>query len=214
MGRRLIRQDELFPIQSRADESKVRRNHSVIQCSIPSCESEDSVINGTQSGAFGCEILTRRFTRLGWYVGRVPGTHLCPKHNRNKRPERTILTIVQPEKIEVEEKQECAVAKPEMTFADRRIINAKLEEVYHDELNGYRAGWGDQQVADALGTNVAWVEQLRAQNFGPAEGNAEVSALKHELAEMGKQLDAFRSEGARLVEAYKQLAERVGKIAG
>ena len=101
-----------------------------------------------------------------------------------------------------------------MTFSDRRIINAKLEEVYHDELNGYRAGWSDQQVADALGTNVAWVEQLRAQNFGPAEGNAEVATLKRELAEMSKQLDAFQSEGARLVEAYKQLAERVGKIAG
>lgn len=206
--RKNIRADEVFPIKSREDESKIRRSYTHIECS--GCDNEASFVNATHGGKMGIEIISRRFTRLGWYVGQVVGSHLCPSCNP-KRQERTVLTLVPTKKIE---EQECAVAVREMTFADRRIINSKLEEVYQDELVGYREGWSDQQVADSLGTNVGWVEQLRAANFGPAEGNAEVATLKRELAEMGKQLDAFQSEGARLVEAYKQLAERLGKIAG
>lgn len=207
--RKNIRADEVFPIKSREDESKIRRSYTHIECS--GCDNEASFVNATHGGKMGVEIITRRFTRLGWYVGQVVGSHLCPTCNP-KRQERTILTLVPTKKVEEEE--ECAVAQREMTFADRRIINAKLEEVYENDLVGYRDGWTDVRVASDLGTDTSWVEQLRAANFGPAEGNAEVATLKRELAEMGKQLDAFQSEGVRLVEAYKQLAERLGKIAG
>ncbi len=105
------------------------------------------------------------------------------------------------------------VPKTEMTFSDRRIINAKLEEVYADELTGYREEWSDERVAVELGTQTAWVAELRAANFGPAEGNALVAELKREHAELSARMDRFQTEGAALTQALNALGERIKGVA-
>ncbi len=46
----------------------------------------------------------------------------------------------------------------ELTRENRRIILAKLEEVYVDEKTGYSPGWTDAKLALDLGVPRAWVK--------------------------------------------------------
>lgn len=65
-----------------------------------------------------------------------------------------------------------------MSRADKRIIYNKLDEVYADELTGYRGNWNDERVALDLGVPRDWVSTIREDTFGP-EINKE--KLKEEL---------------------------------
>ncbi|GJE78131.1 hypothetical protein [Methylorubrum suomiense] len=199
--RRNIKQELIFPVRSVEDESRKRRNHNFIECSH--CPETASMPISVSAGAMGEEVLTKRFTRLGWYVSRVPGGHLCPTCNPTKQ--RAILTLVTPKPDNAEEP---TVAR-ELTFADRRIINAKLEETYENDLVGYREGWDDSLVAADLGTSVLWVEQLRSQNFGPAEGNRVIVELRAEQEQLAKRMEAFRTEGQALAAAFAELSAKL-----
>lgn len=59
------------------------------------------------------------------------------------------------------------VAEPprQMNKEDRRLIWGKIEEVYLD--NAYSSGWNDKKVAEDLGVPLAWVKNIRDENFGP-----------------------------------------------
>lgn len=63
------------------------------------------------------------------------------------------------------------------TRDDRRLIFAKLEEVYLDESRGYDNGWTDHRVSTDLGVPRAWVELIRNENFGPTKDNPEIREL-------------------------------------
>lgn len=80
---------------------------------------------------------------------------------------------------------------------DRRIIFAKLNELYIDEHKGYCEGWTDQRVAEDLGVPRAWVEALREENFGPVKSNTETSEFLH--------------EAEKVLSQAKQLADNVEK---
>lgn len=204
MGRLL--DNVLFPTRNVQEEGGERRKHHIISCSH--CPNEATARAATGAGGLGNEMLTRKFSRLGWYVSRSPGGHLCPTCNPTK--ERAVLTIVRSEP----EKEE-PVAQPtpktvrDMSFADRRIINAKLEEVYENELVGYRAGWDDEKVASDLGVETAWVAELRNQNFGPATGNQVVVEIQAEQKQLQKDLEAFRAEGERLAKRVIAISEKM-----
>lgn len=204
MGRLL--DNVLFPTRNVQEEGGERRKHHIISCSH--CPNEATARAATDAKGLGNEMLTRKFTRLGWYVSRSPGGHLCPTCNPTK--ERAVLTIVRSEP----EKEE-PVAQPtpktvrDMTFADRRIINSKLEEVYENELVGYRVGWDDEKVAHDLGVETAWVTELRGQNFGPATGNRAVVEIQAEQKQLQKDLEAFRAEGERLAKRVIALSEKM-----
>ncbi|MCR6673294.1 hypothetical protein [Devosia ginsengisoli] len=68
----------------------------------------------------------------------------------------------------------------QMSREDRRLIFAKLEEVYIDEKSGYSAGWNDDAVAKDMACPRAWVEEIREQNFGPqkSDQSAEVISIR------------------------------------
>ena len=80
-----------------------------------------------------------------------------------------------------------ASARPprQMSREDRRLIFAKLEEVYIDEKTGYSTGWNDDAVAKDMACPRAWVEEIREQNFGPqkTDQSAEVVAIRAALNE-------------------------------
>ncbi len=71
----------------------------------------------------------------------------------------------------------------EMTREDRRIVFAKIEEVYLDETTGYIKDWNDERVAKDLNCPRKWVETIRDENFGPAHAalNPQVIALLDEI---------------------------------
>ena len=58
-----------------------------------------------------------------------------------------------------------AAGSNQMTRAERRIIFAKLEEVYEDEERGYKVPWTDAAVANRFGPGAA---HHAMATFGPA----------------------------------------------
>jgi hypothetical protein len=54
-----------------------------------------------------------------------------------------------------------------MGKTERRIIFAKLNDVYLDEKVGYADDWSDAKVAQDLGVPVEWVALVREPDFGP-----------------------------------------------
>lgn len=83
-----------------------------------------------------------------------------------------------------------------MSRDDRRIIFAKLSDVYVDEKVGYAQGWSDHRVATDLGVPRKWVEDIRKENFGDVAINEDMEQFRREaealLAEAREKLDAIR----------------------
>jgi len=155
-----------------------------------------------------------------WSLGATPDKDRCPNctakdaveaRRAAKKPE---LTIVKS-------------APVEMQREDRRIILAKLNEVYLDEQRGYDNGWSDHRVAEDLGVPRKWVEGLREENFGPAGDNeglrkfaADVKALVADLAALSARADeltklgnALADDAKRTRDALRPLERQVAAIA-
>lgn len=97
------------------------------------------------------------------------------------------------------------------TREERRIIFAKLEDVYEGEATGYSKGWSDHRVADDLNVPRAWVELIRSENFGDAQDNSEVRAFMVALDRMreeAKLLEKRSSEALTAALSAKQKAEQ------
>lgn len=102
-----------------------------------------------------------------------------------------------------------------MEREDRRIILAKLNDVYIDEASGYQSPWTDRKVAEDLGVPQAWVAELRDENFGPAADNQEIREMLKNVEAQAKDAvklladaKAIRAEGAALVERINELNRR------
>ena len=210
MGKVSEHVSSIFPSKSLpVGDTGQRRRHHVIACS--NCPAEGTSPSANDAGGLGLPELTRRFTRQGWYVGRVPGAHLCPDCNPTRQ--RAVLTVVPTPEPEKEEPMAEAALPRELSFADRRIINAKLEEVYENDLVGYRAGWTDEAVAKDLGIDPVWVAKLRSENFGPATGNRVVTELRAEYEALQGEFSAWRKQGQSIADRLDEV-ERKLKASG
>jgi hypothetical protein len=185
-----------------------------IRCS--GCPETDHVVN-TARTAMPSDVVATRFRRAGWEVGATPAADLCPacvQRRADLRPKTkgatpASLPRVLP-KSKVESMTVIAAAPPrEMSLEDRRVIFAKLNEVYIDERTGYSNGWSDKRVAEDLGVPRAWAEQIRAENFGPARDSEEVREFLATAA-------ALRADVEKLAGDLKALivrADAIGKQA-
>lgn len=106
-----------------------------------------------------------------------------------------------------------ADAPRQMTREHRRAIIEKLTAVYEED--GYGGDWSDAKVAQGLNVPVAWVAQLRAENFGDAtESEADREqrkAMQREVNTLKTDLKAVRADIARALDAA---AQADGKIPG
>lgn len=97
--------------------------------------------------------------------------------------------------------------KFEMTRSERRIIYAKIEDVYSKEDNGgYIAHWTDQLVADDLGVHVEWVAEIRDENFGPEKNPVDTAKLLAE-AEAARHAAFIKEAGELVASATEILAK-------
>lgn len=142
------------------DEGPAQQTYT-IKCSA--CEHVDSIISSKPSGGLPVDAIKKKFGQRGWEVSRNARRHLCPDCTQ-KKPN---LKIVKESPVANNTVVAVAVEPPAMQREDRRIILAKLQDVYLDEEQGYSSGWSDQRVAGDLGVPLAWVEALRDENFGP-----------------------------------------------
>jgi len=172
--------------------------------------------------AIADEQVPQKFEALGWRVGkrRDGRDDRCPSCvNREQEARRRHLHVVQSEESEPVAQNNTPVPKPvltpspvdkprEMSRDERRLIFAKLDEIYIDERSGYSAGWTDARVANDLGIPRAWVTKIRDENFGPGTSE-EVEKFLAEAAELAKIWGEIRTEQDMLRERICETQKRV-----
>lgn len=166
-----------------------RRIHTyTLTCS--KCGCVDHIGQQNMGEAVAQDQVPKKFAAKGWTVGRRAQDDLCPEHTRQeeeRRRSRPALKIV-----EAPVQQLKADPPRKMSFSDKRVIIAKLEDVYVSEQVGYDTGWNDERVANDLGVPRAWVEEIRDANFGPIRvDEASVAAIQHAEALLQKANDAL-----------------------
>lgn len=157
---------------------------------------------------------SQHFRNQGWLVGNGPRMDTCPEcRDRKRKPDLKVVEKVSPAKAD---------EPREMTRADRRIINDKLDEVYDE--NAYVVPWTDASVARDLGVPVAWVAQVRDEFFGPAGSNPEfddfmekaapvISDMRNLFAALHGQVEKVEAMRPR-IEALEKMAKRIEKEVG
>jgi hypothetical protein len=197
-----------------------------LRCASDGCGFEAEVIDRTRTG-MAPDVVEKNFKRKGWEVGVNEKHDFCPacveqrrlERRARRAPQATALKLVSTQGESMPQVAVTVDAPRKMGFDDRRIILAKLQDVYLNETSGYQSPWTDAKVATDLGVPQAWVEELREQNFGPAADNQEIRAMLDRVeinAKEAKNLlheaKAVRAEGAALVERINSLNARAVDI--
>lgn len=164
-------------------------------------------ISATNGKAIPGEVIVKRFEAKGWRVSEKSVAHdICPKclaGEQSARKEAALKNAVQPT---VSTLAAPRADPPEpMTREDKRVIFAKLNEVYVDEKTGYGPGWADGRVASDLGVPLAWVLTIREENFGPDASNEEIRGLV-------KQAQACSDDVKKHVDTIAYLGEQIRKL--
>ena len=166
------------------------------------------------SGRFKCGPehpgIARHFETEGWAVGGGSAADRCPTCLIVKPGEKAVsslrLVIQEEAALAAAKEKQNAPAEREMTREDRRLILAKLNEVYLDEARGYERGWTDHKLATDLGCPKAWIAELREVNFGPARDNEEIREFAEKVKELGVESRKLEKEAADI----KQRSDRIG----
>lgn len=154
-----------------------------IKCS--KCGSQEKISCNNRSGSMPPEGVTARFRSKGWYVSNKEGHDICPscldaQKKVSSKKENNVVAL----------KPEIIVEPPrEMKREDRRVIFAKIEDVYLDETQGYSSGWSDKKVSADLGVPLAWVKAIREENFGSEGHNEDVKAIIVEGKDLLNKID-------------------------
>ena len=136
---------------------------------------------------------------------RNPRHHLCPKCQEKRAKVIPMTSTEKPIAVGL-------VPPREMSREDRRIVFAKLNDVYLDERAGYSSGWSDQRVADDLNIPRAWVKSIREENFGPDGASEEIRAALYEAKDVIGAARKHQDEIARMKAAAESLLKRAATL--
>lgn len=178
---------------------RVRRGgkaNSALRITCARCGRQDEFIQ-TSERRLPNLAAAQRFRNIGWIVGATARKDICPNCQQRKEP------------MAAEEVKPAAVPRAEqpreMSKDDRRIVFAKIDEVYVGEEKGYDAGWNDERVSKDLGVPRAWVTAIREEFFGPA---ANVGAVEDIL----RQIDEKMKESEQVILHVQRLQHRVNEF--
>ena len=172
------------------------------------CGATDTLPLGSKSNGYPTALVQQKMRHKGWEIGNRASSDLCPdcvdkKHKKHNKPEEkmenNVVTFIKAEPPQP------------MTREDRRLIFAKIDEVYLDENTGYSEGWTDQRVADDLGVPVAWVKDIRAENFGEERNNA---AITKQLDEAKALLDKAKKLHVDSKDELRDMMSKIDKVSG
>lgn len=148
-------------------------------------------------------ILMRKFSNMGWVIGRLSSRHRCPTCVSSTKPLAAALSVVSNNTNHQKEHLAMAPTKIDSGVSpvalhnasrevhglhrdDARVIYAKLDGVYLTERTGYSGGWTDARVSKDLGVPIEWVADVRERWFGPDSNVAateQIAASKAVIAE-------------------------------
>ena len=135
---------------------------------------------------------TEKFRKDGWKVGKNAHQNRCPGcfsaikiAATRKRKEELMNTTskVVPIPTQTNGPPPIEEHRP-MTRDERRIIFAKIDELYVGDKTGYVDGWSDARIASDLGVPRAWVSGLRDEYFGPEMNENAITDAKMLLVEI------------------------------
>lgn len=86
----------------------------------------------------------------------------------------------------------------------KRLIDAKLDEVYDSSKGGYLSGWSDKRVASEEGVMVEWVALVRDFGHGP---NTTANDYSKEMKAMQDLHKAIKESERIIVASTEKLAE-------
>jgi hypothetical protein len=78
---------------------------------------------------------------------------------------------------------------------------------------GYQSPWTDQAVAKDLGCPLAWIVQVRDDNFGPASDNSEIRALLGRVESAAAEAKAVLNETKAVRKEVSDLVEKINSLA-
>lgn len=184
-------------------------------CATPGCGQQGEVLD-TAYKALPNDVVERKFRQKGWEVGHDSRDDFCPSCVATKIAKRRgsklkPISNVVPLREDTTMPLANGEALPEMSRSDRRIIFAKLEEVYKDEEHGYQGGWTDQTVARDLGAHIpaAWVATVREENFGPVRSNEDVVDMLRRVEVAAVEAKVALAEAKKIRSETSALVERV-----
>lgn len=195
--------------------------HRGVRVTCSYCEATETIaVNTFAHGRDDDEkierIIARKFEKIGWKIGTNAKQNLCPPcfvrvkqaAQRKSQEKNNMVNKVVP--LNGAAAAAAAPAERVMTREDRRIIWTKLSEVYLNETTGYTPGWHDARVANDLGVPLAWIVELREQNFGPAVGERMTTLL----AEAREVLGEIKATGdiEPVVRRLQDLIDRARRI--
>jgi len=164
------------------------------------------------------DFVVRQADIKGWHVGKVSAAKdRCPdcralyrrKSTITRRP--TVAAQQEPPTMEMPKLN--VVATPparEMSKDDRRIIFAKIDEVYTGDH--YAGGWTDKRIAEDLNVPRAWVEEIRSTFFGEARDNEEVRQFLADLAALKPTLETFAAERQKAIRRMDDLTTTITRL--
>jgi len=203
----------VFALYSIQVEGGLKR---VAKATCGHCNKSQVISNNTQSKSSGYDddIIERsiasKFERHGWKVGKSTTQHRCPSCF-------TAIKVTAKRKAGTMDKDKdkdkvVPITPPRtVTREEKRIIFAKIDEVYLDEKTGYSKDWSDKRVAEDLKIPVAWVATLREEHFGPniseatTQADDEVKALMEELAKV-------KAVAEEVVALFKSIDEKATRL--
>lgn len=190
--------DRKFPFE-RIEVNGTVVNGQKIECAkCPTIEYFPQTSHGKVAAP---EATKRYFERRGWVVGSVSRKDVCPSCGKKAR--RAKLKVVTSEETK-------ANTPREMTRDERRILMAKLEDVYGKDA--YIPPWTDAAVANDLGVPRKWVEDTRQEFFGDAGENPDIQKFLEESAPIITQTkNLFNSARAQLEQA-RELVDSAKKL--
>lgn len=174
---------------------------TVTRVTCRKCGMSCSLGLSSPGGLLPPNIITKKLEQKGWAIGANAQWDLCPSC-ANKEKKMPVLSVVTPDKMT---KSASETPPREMSRDDRRVIFAKLDEVYLDEKRGYDSGWSDHKVASDLGVPRKWVEIIRAENFGAIGTN-------EDMADFLSKAEILAAEARTALAAAKKAREDIEAV--
>ena len=214
-----------FPVVNRAPPGDARNLAFEARCS---CCGALEYLSANKTVGMPPDQITLKFRALGWQCeARRRDRDICPSciarssaRKGTAMREKNVIDLPSTENTIDRKLSSSAPTKAEppgqMTREDRRIIFAKLNDVYVDEKVGYSSGWTDHVVAKDLNIPRAWVSTVREEHFGPDASNEEIRTQVNEARRLiaDARMACSKAETLRqdALSAVNRLKEMVANI--
>lgn len=203
-----------------------KRSAQTITCGY--CPASDT-LSGTH--LVSPEFASRRFRQRGWDVPRK-GKPTCPdclkkfraqaaaKRHRKEAAAEPAPTaeVVRLDGASRKPDQESTMPKPDnvMPLPARDIDRAARQRVLRAIIDNWDADRGryvgavtDHALSEQLKVPLAWVEDMRRENFGDTGGNDELEALRTELGALEATIETHVTEGMALAQRFDEVLRQV-----